>query len=609
MTAGLGEVMACIIELEMSAGEGPGQFITRVMVAPSGGEPSAVIQLDVEGVLRDRSALEMTVLASAVAGRKIASAPEQELRRVGLLLFDALFSGPVLGTYRASLGIAQQRDEPLRLVLRLADPKLAALPWEALFDPETKAYICRKEPLVRHVPAPYTPQPLKVTPPLRILGLIASPRGMPALDVTAEQGNLSRALAGPISEGLIHLEWLEQATWETVQEKLLSDHWHVLHFVGHGDYDLKTDQGLLALVGPGGQANLVGAEQLVDLLNQAQPTPRLVVLNSCSSGEEGTQDLFSGTAAALVHSGIGAVAAMQFTVSDPAAIAFAQGFYVAIAHGRSVDEATRSGRIGILQAPGTLEWVTPVLYVRGENTQLFQVDERARRSTGSPVRRKKIAPAPRPDKNRSSLDRGTAPARANDEDSGGSSPSPSDHPVAGRDADTGQAESPSRDERQIPQREEPRHEPRRTGKRRLLVPILAVTGVLAVAGAVLLAKFLLASSPTLPPLVQGPDYSNLRETCDHGYSQPGVTGFGSRSGRGTDATSCYFALSVLNAYWSQYGRPTRDPRTVSARGALDCKPNDGVQCDGTNFVMQCAEDPAGNWISCTGGRNARVYLF
>lgn len=129
MTAGLGEVMACIIELEISAGPGPGQFITRVLDAPSGGEPSAVIQLDVEGVLRDRYALEMTVLASAVAGRKIASAPEQELRRVGLLLFDALFSGPVLGTYRASVGIAQQRDEPLRLVLRLTEPKLAALPW------------------------------------------------------------------------------------------------------------------------------------------------------------------------------------------------------------------------------------------------------------------------------------------------------------------------------------------------------------------------------------------------------------------------------------------------------------------------------------------------
>ena len=608
MTAGLGEVMACIIELEMSTGPGPGQFITRVVDAPSGGEPSAVVQLDVEGLLRDRYALEMTVLASAVAGRKIAAAPEQDLRRVGLLLFDALLSGPVLGTYRASVRIAQQRDEPLRLVLRLADPKLAALPWEALFDPEIEAYICRKEPLVRHVPAPFTPQPLKVAPPLRILGLIASPRGMPALDVTAEQDNLSRALAGPISEGLIHLEWLEQATWETVQEKLLSDHWHVLHFVGHGDYDLKTDQGVLALVGPGGQANLVGADQLVDLLNQAQPTPRLVVLNSCSSGEEGTQDLFSGTAAALVHSGIGAVAAMQFTVSDPAAIAFAQGFYVAIAHGRSVDEASRSGRIGILQAPGTLEWVTPVLYVRGENTQLFRVDERARRSMRSPVRRKKIATAPRPDKNSSSPDRGAAPARADDDGGEGSSPSPSDQPAAKPDTDTDQTESLSRDKRQIPQREEPKHEPHQTRKRRRHVSILVVTGALAVAGAGLLAKFLQPPRPALPPLVHGPDYSN--QTCDRGYPQPSETGFGSHSGRGTDSTSCYFTLNVLNAYWSQYGRPTRDLRTVSARsGALDCKPNDGVQCDGTNFVMQCAGDPAGNWISCTGGKNARVYLF
>ncbi|MDT5169665.1 MAG: hypothetical protein QOD02_2996 [Mycobacterium sp.] len=609
MTAGLGEVMACIIELEMSAGPGPGQFITRVVDAPSGGEPSAVVQLDVEGLLRDRYALEMTVLASAVAGRRIASAPEQELRRVGLLLFDALLSGPVLGTYRASVGIAQQRDEPLRLVLRLADPKLAALPWEALFDPEIEAYICRKEPLVRHVPAPFTPQPLKVAPPLRILGLIASPRGMPALDVTAERDNLSRALAGPISEGLIHLEWLEQATWETVQEKLLSDHWHVLHFVGHGDYDLKTDQGVLALVGPGGQANLVGADQLVDLLNQAQPTPRLVVLNSCSSGEEGTQDLFSGTAAALVHSGIGAVAAMQFTVSDPAAIAFAQGFYVAIAHGRSVDEASRSGRIGILQAPGTLEWVTPVLYVRGENTQLFRVDEGARRSTRSRVRRKKIATAPRPDKNSSSPDDRTAPARTDDDGAEGSSPSPIDHLAAERDTHAEQTESLSPDKRQIPQREEPSREPRRTGKRRRLVSILVVTGVLAVAGAVLLAKFLHAPSPTLPPLVKGADYGPFHQTCDQGFSRPDDKGFGSHSGRGTGVTSCLLAQSVLDTYWLQYGRPTSDPRTVSAPGALDCKPNDGVQCDGTDFVMQCAGDPAGSWISCTGGKNARVYLF
>jgi len=101
------------------------------------------------------------------------------------------------------------------------------------------------------------------------------------------------------------------------------------------------------------------------------PTPRLVVLNSCSSGQTGTQDLFSGTAAALARSGISAVAAMQFAVSDTAAIAFARGFYTAIAHGRAVDEAASSGRISILGTPRSLEWITPVLYVRGDVSQLF----------------------------------------------------------------------------------------------------------------------------------------------------------------------------------------------------------------------------------------------
>ena len=100
------------------------------------------------------------------------------MRDVGQQLFQALFTGPVYGMYRASMAMAQQRGTRLRVVLRLTAPKLAALPWETLFDPETGTYLCRQEPLVRHVPAPYTPDPLPVRPPLRILALAASPRGL-----------------------------------------------------------------------------------------------------------------------------------------------------------------------------------------------------------------------------------------------------------------------------------------------------------------------------------------------------------------------------------------------------------------------------------------------
>ena len=343
--------MSCEIELEIGAGAGPGEFTTRVINAPAGGQPSAVVQLDVDRLLRDRQALETAVLLSALPRRGLSDS-EDQLRQVGRQLFDAVFSGPVLGAYQSSLGAAQQRRERLVVVLRLTDPQLAALPWEAMFDPIRGDYISKVEPLIRHVPASDVLEPLVVTPPLRVLGLVASPCGMAKLDVPAEQQRLSQALATPIADGLIELEWLAQATWPAVQEKLMRPHqWHVLHFVGHGEYDPITDQGRIALVGAGGVANKVKAEQLATLLSQADPTPRLVVLNSCSSGQEGTRDLFSGTAARLVRSGINAVAAMQFTVSDPAAIAFSRGFYTAIAHGYRIDDAVRSGRISILGRP------------------------------------------------------------------------------------------------------------------------------------------------------------------------------------------------------------------------------------------------------------------
>jgi hypothetical protein len=73
---------------------------------------------------------------------------------------------------------------------------------------------------------------------------------------------------------------------------------------------------------------------------------------------------------------------MQFSISDVAALEFARAFYSALASGRRIDEAVRSGRIGILGiGRGTLEWVTPVLYLRGDDTRLFELA----RESGAPA--------------------------------------------------------------------------------------------------------------------------------------------------------------------------------------------------------------------------------
>jgi tetratricopeptide (TPR) repeat protein len=226
--------------------------------------------------------------------------------------------------------------------------------------------------LVRRVPAPFMPDPLEVSRPLRILGLVSSPRGLPRLDVEAERERLHKALGQPLANRRVQLQWVPEASWDAVHERLLAEPWHVLHFIGHGDFDYAADEGVIAFVGEDGWADLVGASRLASLLSaDRRHTPRLVVLNSCSSAKEGT-DLFSGTAAALVHRGIQAVAAMQFAISDKAAIRFAQGFYTALTEGHGIDEAVRNGRIAIMGlSDDTLEWVTPVLYLRGATTHLF----------------------------------------------------------------------------------------------------------------------------------------------------------------------------------------------------------------------------------------------
>jgi hypothetical protein len=241
-----------------------------------------------------------------------------------------------------------------------------------MYDQAAGTYVCRRDQLVRHVPVASVPTPIRIRPPLRILGVVSSPRGLPALDVDKEQDQLARALARPAGQGLAALHWAPSATWADLQDLLLDGEWHVLHFIGHGDFDPDRDEGVLALTREDGRADLVAAHRLTDLLRQARPMPRLVVLNSCSGAAAGISDLFSGTAAALVRGGVSAVAAMQYEISDPAAVAFARGFYAAIARGRGVDDAISSGRVAILGlSDRTLEWVTPVLYLRGHDARLF----------------------------------------------------------------------------------------------------------------------------------------------------------------------------------------------------------------------------------------------
>ncbi|MEX5271547.1 CHAT domain-containing protein [Kocuria sabuli] len=363
------------IELEIRQGVKPKEYRARVIYAPAGVDASSVFNLDVRGILNTHEELEANILSTAVSSRRIMPSAEKKVQDVGHRLFEALFSKSLYAAYKASQAL-QPEGQQLRVVLRLDAPELAALPWEMLYDKDAGTYLCRTQPLIRRLPVPeYHSKTLKIKGPLRILGIVSSPRDLPSLDVDSEKRHLTDALATPIRDGRIELVWAPAATWNGLASLLLSGPWHAVHFIGHGDYDVAAGSGTLALEGDDGNGVMTRASDIVDLFSVAEPRPRLVVLNSCLSGRTGETDMFAGVAGALIRSGISAVLAMQFTVSDTAAIAFSRGLYVAVANNRGVDEATRVGRIAILgNQSGSLEWITPVLYLREGSSQLFEID-------------------------------------------------------------------------------------------------------------------------------------------------------------------------------------------------------------------------------------------
>ena len=370
---------AVVIEIAIS-GQAGDTYRTEVLRSPAG-EAATVVNLDVTSLTTRLERLRRTVLFSALSTRPVDDRP---LQKAGRELFAALLGAEnVSALYRTSASMAARHGQQLRVVVRTDDPALAGLPWEAMYDDANGRYVCRDHLLVRHVNVASPVVPLSVGLPLRVLAVVSSPAKLAPLDVVTEKQLLTDALARLTAEGRAELVWAPSAEWADVQETLLDGPWHVLHFIGHGRFEPGSGEGALALTRTDGETDWVGASRLVDLLRRAYPQPRLIVLNSCSGAAVSATDMFSSTATSLVRGGTSAVAAMQFEFSDLAATAFTRGFYSELAHGRGVDDAVASGRTAVIGlSDRTLEWVTPVLYLRGDNSRLLVIDTDER--TASP---------------------------------------------------------------------------------------------------------------------------------------------------------------------------------------------------------------------------------
>ena len=383
-------------EVEIGPGLG-GEYPVQILRSPAG-EARATMHLpfDAKSLETRLAAVQAALLRSSPVRRGAASAaaekgpspqPSVDVQQLGQELFGSLFDASMQSLLVSSQDKAEKEQRGLRIKLRIEAPELAMLPWEFLYDPGRSDYLslAASRPLVRYVPLKAPSEALAIARPLRILGVIASPAGLKPLNVERERQRLELAVDALRGRGDVELVWLGGQSARYLQAALRDGPWHVLHFIGHGGFDREAGHGFLVLANDEGGPKLLYADDLSHLVNDHRDL-RLVVLNACDGARGNEVDLFSSSASFLVRQGTPAVVAMQFEITDEAAIEFSRSFYEALADGAPIDTALGEARKSMSIAhQGSLEWGTPVLYTHAADGRLFKVKRAGRRASVRPM--------------------------------------------------------------------------------------------------------------------------------------------------------------------------------------------------------------------------------
>ena len=303
------------------------------------------------------------------------------LIHLGQTLHDELFQGQLHDSWVTAQGVAQNRQDLLRLRIGMKDSRLQQLPWEALHagtrplatgtDVIFSRYILDRRQ-AHSLPTTKASEPGQS---LRILMVIAAPDDQERLELKQEVYHLQSELHPDLlvkhagsGETLRRCTTniLEQPGRAELTQELDRGNYQVLHYAGHSN--LGNAGGDLYLVSrQTGLTERLSGEDLAGLL--VNNGIKLAVFNSCrggysSSSEPGWQE--RNLAQALVNRGLPGVIAMTERIPDHVAITFTQLLYRNLRKGQSIDLSLNRTRQGLISAYGSHEfyWALPTLYMQ-----------------------------------------------------------------------------------------------------------------------------------------------------------------------------------------------------------------------------------------------------
>lgn len=301
----------------------------------------------------------------------IASA--DEAKEFGAALYKFLFPPEIDRLFARSLDVAKEKGKKgLRVRLHI-DPKatqLQQIPWEYSLDDRDYLALNTETPVVRYTPTDRASKSINVPEKVRILVVMASPKGMDELDVAAEMALIENALKKLKADGRVEVQILPNATRGELRRVYRRYDPHILHFTGHGM--LKADgEGAIVLQDDDGNAQPVDASDMLKLTRST--STKLVVLSACATSAFGEESAaFMGVAPRLVWDGMPAVVAMQFAVPEHVARPFMQDFYEFLADGEPLEAAITEARIGAsFDDEDSIFWAIPVLFMRAPDGNIW----------------------------------------------------------------------------------------------------------------------------------------------------------------------------------------------------------------------------------------------
>ena len=307
-----------------------------------------------------------------VNGTKGQMPSELELKEFGQVLFETMFPGAVRRLYDTARSL--QRSRRLDVIFTSTIPWVADKPWEFAYDPVRLTSLATEElHFIRNVITAIPAEIIDDRQRLRILVVSSQPLTLGKLSVEEEEAVIRRGFLPLVEAGLADVEVLARATPASLHGYVSTGRFSVVHFIGHGEYDHKTDKGSLVFQDDQGNPYLVDDRSIREIL--CGRNIRLVFLNACETGQGGHADFNSGVAQALVKGGVPMVVANQYKVLDTSATFFAQHFYWSMAHGMSVAAAAREARIAVNYSLSgeSIDWAVPVVYARDPNSRLCPV--------------------------------------------------------------------------------------------------------------------------------------------------------------------------------------------------------------------------------------------